>query len=1077
MTYVETRVSVWDAITGQTTDRTGDDAAQDPSWVRPVLRDGVECANRVSARGVGYVMLRSPDDREPRYLRLTPQEWQLAQLMDGTLTVARLVAEFARIGGRLAPDQVRRVVADLAANRMLDTGTFRDAHEKRPGLLDGRRLELFNADPLLALLHRTGGRLLFTRTSAVAGMFVAVAGLVAFGLSWWRGTEQVFLAADSYVLGILLLLVLNLVASGVHELGRGLATKHASGRVRSSGLLLQYGLPTVYVDTSEAWLAGRRSRIRVNAAGPAATLVVAGVVQGLALAVPALGSLAFTFAFVAYVGTLVQLCPFAPLDGYHLMLDWLEIPNLRGRGLARLHARLRRSAPALSALDKEGRLVVLYGVLIVLWLVVCAAVAWRVFSDRIGGLATGLWAGGIAGRLLFVIVLAVLLSPLLWFLTARAAGGWAAWRTRASDEKRDSDAPRRLAALRASDLGRLPLPALTSLANRASWVRPTPGEHLVVAGTGQSAVYVVVDGVVHGRRAGDPGGGIRHRTGPGGVIGLADALSGQPSGLDWYTAGTTLLALPPAVVSTVIGPLPGPPSAERAQAEALFDDTPALTGLSADDRLGLLSNATVLDLEPGAPVHLPGPTHAVIVESGVIAMPDGTELRRGTLIGPVGEGVPGVIAQTRTPVRLWMLPDALGLPPVVGGYGRGAESAPPVGATPKAGLYPRTGYPPLAVPPGPPAPGQNLGTDERFERRLWWLVMALALLAGSLAGLTVLPAPRWAEMPSANAMLAAERGGVTAVVDGTPVRLDEGDRRYVGADTRIDVAAGSAGRLTFRGGSAMLLCAGSRAVVGGLSTRGRVPQATVTLESGRLLAGTTPTGGAFEPLDLEVRRTGGSVSNVGAAWYAVDVAEVAVSSGTVTSAGAAVAPTGAILTCGDDVPARTPTAPPSASPSDLPSAVSSAPSLSPSPTPPVLERTPSVSPRNPSPTPSRAGTTPTPSQSPSPQPTVPSPSPSPTTQSPSPPTTDPSPTGIDRSPPPIGSAVVSPVNLFRVAGCARTATVSASVQGATAVNVDVTVVGSGTTGSVPMSLSVGTSWSASVGRSSTPPPRCGSSSS
>ena len=34
--------------------------------------------------------------------------------------MARLVAEFARIAGRLAPDQVRRVVADLAGNRMLD---------------------------------------------------------------------------------------------------------------------------------------------------------------------------------------------------------------------------------------------------------------------------------------------------------------------------------------------------------------------------------------------------------------------------------------------------------------------------------------------------------------------------------------------------------------------------------------------------------------------------------------------------------------------------------------------------------------------------------------------------------------------------------------------------------------------------------------------------------------------------------------------------------------------------------------------------------------------------------------------
>ena len=49
-------------------------------------------------------------------------EWRLADLMDGSHTVARLVAEFARIAGRLSPDQVTRVVADLAGDRSQQGG-------------------------------------------------------------------------------------------------------------------------------------------------------------------------------------------------------------------------------------------------------------------------------------------------------------------------------------------------------------------------------------------------------------------------------------------------------------------------------------------------------------------------------------------------------------------------------------------------------------------------------------------------------------------------------------------------------------------------------------------------------------------------------------------------------------------------------------------------------------------------------------------------------------------------------------------------------------------------------------------
>src|SRR4029453_10269790 len=75
-----------------------------PARARPVLRAGIETAELVSVRGSAYVMLRSPDDGSKAcYLRLTPEEWQLALMMDGAYTVARLVAEFARIARRLPP--------------------------------------------------------------------------------------------------------------------------------------------------------------------------------------------------------------------------------------------------------------------------------------------------------------------------------------------------------------------------------------------------------------------------------------------------------------------------------------------------------------------------------------------------------------------------------------------------------------------------------------------------------------------------------------------------------------------------------------------------------------------------------------------------------------------------------------------------------------------------------------------------------------------------------------------------------------------------------------------------------------
>src|SRR5690606_30653657 len=111
VTIIESRVSVWEALAGRAPGRPVGPADPglwsavadriNPAKARPVLRAGVEMVELVSARGVPYVMLRSPDHRTPCYLRLTPEEARLAHLMDGTRTVARLVAEFTHITGRL----------------------------------------------------------------------------------------------------------------------------------------------------------------------------------------------------------------------------------------------------------------------------------------------------------------------------------------------------------------------------------------------------------------------------------------------------------------------------------------------------------------------------------------------------------------------------------------------------------------------------------------------------------------------------------------------------------------------------------------------------------------------------------------------------------------------------------------------------------------------------------------------------------------------------------------------------------------------------------------------------------------
>ena len=931
MTYVDTRINVWEALAGRApgepagpTDPGLWGAVVDrlnPARARPVLRGGIEAMQMSAVRGGEYIMVRSPDDgTRTGYLRLTLEQWQLALLMDGSNTVTRLVAEFARIAGRLAPDEVRRVVADLAGHRMLDElpmDAFRPLeqmqHSRPERAYRGRRALTFDADGLASTLYRAGGRFFFGRAAAIAQSVLVVAGLGLFLLTWARGGQSLFLAGGSYLLGAIVLLVLNLLVVVGHQLSHALATKHAGRHVPTAGLLVYFGIPSFFVDTADAWMAGRRARMLVSAVGPLSSLMLAGLVQVAGFAVPAVGGLAFKLAFLWYLNAFLHLSPLLPLDGHYLLADWLEIPQLRARALSWAGGRLRGRPPRWSVLDREGRLIGLYGVLAVLWLVVAAALVVRIWSDRVSGLVTGLWHGGLGGVLLLLLIIVGLFARPIYFLLGRITRGWRSSRQRAAENNREGDTPRRLAALIASDLAGLPEPALHGLAARARWVHAPAGRQLVLAGGAESAVYVVVEGTLHARKPGDPPGTIRHQVGSGGVVGLVNALAGRATQLDWHASGTTLLAIPAATVATVVGPLPGPPPNDRSEAEALFADTPALTGLAVDQRLALIASAHPVDLEAGAPVILPGPTHAVVVESGVIAMADDVELRRGTLIGPVGDGSPGMVAQARTPVRLWVIPDASDLPPLVGATHRPGSPMPVVsvkGTLTPSVVTPDT-YPPLAVPPVPPEEQIDPEVDRRFERHLWWLVAGVLVVALVLVGLSFRPGPAWAEMAGDRALLSVDRGSVTATIGGTTVSLEPGDQRYVGVGTQLSVPAGALGRLTFPGGAATLFCAGTQARVGRLQTdggRSRAAHAVIALQSGRLLADTAGTSGAYAPLALTVARAQSDVSTTAASWFWVEPTAVTVSTGTVSVGGATSKAGHKTLSCGNGVAVSPPSA-------------------------------------------------------------------------------------------------------------------------------------------------------------------------
>ncbi len=119
----------------------------------------------------------------------------------------------------------------------------------------------------------------------------------------------------------------------IHEFGHGLTAKHFGGEVHEMGMLFLVLTPALYCDVTDSWLLPNKwNRIWISAAGiyvecflaSLATFVWWNTEVGL------LNSLSLATMFICSVNTILfNANPLLRYDGYYVMADWLEIPNLR----------------------------------------------------------------------------------------------------------------------------------------------------------------------------------------------------------------------------------------------------------------------------------------------------------------------------------------------------------------------------------------------------------------------------------------------------------------------------------------------------------------------------------------------------------------------------------------------------------------------------------------------------------------------------------------------------------------------------------------------------------------------------
>ena len=506
--YSPTVDGVWEAVRTRT----------DYAALVPRPRTDIERADLRKRDGTPYTVLKNPagDSGAGTYVRLEGPDVELYELMDGRRTTSEIIVAYLERKGVFALDRLARLTAALGVNGFFGEQRL-DAY-RRPRIRRARRDPIVrmsgwlrrlvvwniatwnNAEGFVDVLYRAGGGLAFTRAGATVVLAFSLFGLGVWLREFTSPRHQLFTVEGSFLLGLLALILLQVLAITVHEAGHALAIRHYGRRVRQLGVALYYLFPCVYVDSTDMTLASRRQRVVVSLAGPLAGVAVAGACALVAAAQPETlpGAIAFKAATLLVFQFVINLLPILELDGYHVLVDALDVPLLRQRALGFVRGGLTRKLRRRERWSRAELGLALYGVLAIAVSLVTLGFSLWIWESRLQVAARELLRGGVFGVAVLALLVVVFVGPLLLALVARLVGlGRTAMRTVAARRRQahENVIAERVALLdRIRFLRGLPRPALAAIADHLVEERFAAGDIVVTYGEPGDRFYLVRSG-------------------------------------------------------------------------------------------------------------------------------------------------------------------------------------------------------------------------------------------------------------------------------------------------------------------------------------------------------------------------------------------------------------------------------------------------------------------------------------------------------------------------------------------------------------------------------------------------------
>ena len=274
-----------------------------PAKYRPVRITDAEVADVSTKAGEERYALRNPHN--DKYIIIGDEELFLWNLMDGQNTVKDIALEYITRYDALGSELLMDLLETLREDGFLEDQpvslfqSLKEHFHKDTLSASVMRVVVFfvhgvlttpKADSYFTWLYKHFAHVFFTRLMLIFGIFLFLADIILyvhFFLIRHNGLLISFSSSGDHVYDdFILLMFVFFLSVLIHEHAHALTVKKYGRKILRGGVMLYFGMPLAFVDTTDIWMKPKWARIAVSFAGPFSNALLGGLFFSIAVFLP-----------------------------------------------------------------------------------------------------------------------------------------------------------------------------------------------------------------------------------------------------------------------------------------------------------------------------------------------------------------------------------------------------------------------------------------------------------------------------------------------------------------------------------------------------------------------------------------------------------------------------------------------------------------------------------------------------------------------------------------------------------------------------------------------------------------------